>query len=135
MIHGTNDLTIQGVRRSSESIAQGIASTGFGTGAVLDGGYYGQGTSLCLLSVVFFCLFVGDAFHAVGMYFTRDLDYAEKYGRVFVLAAVMAGNVFPVTEHPLKDARSLKGQPCAPGYQSHYTVGKKKMMMMKGEEV
>jgi len=90
---------------------------------------------------------VDDGFYGQGIYFTRDMDYAALYSndtpKVFVLAAVNPGNVFPTTEHPFSGSdqktplgalgfgsrsapKSLKGKPGVPGYQSHYTVVPKK---------
>ena len=34
---------------------------------------------------------------------------------------VNAGNTFPVTENP-RNSKSLKGQACHTGYQSHFTI-------------
>ena len=97
------------------------------------------------------------------MYFTSDLRYANMYAEiqaktnnptgpwganVFLIAAVLPGNPFPVTEHPFpkrdKDGKPLSpaqfemdpalegkrkrnpfgllGQACKAGYQSHYTI-------------
>jgi len=132
MIHGT-----------SEDAAFRVMEGGFGTVAGLDDGYYGR-----------------------GMYFTSDLRYANMYAEiqakkanpsgpcganVFLIAAVLPGNPYPVTEHPFlpkrdkdgkqlfpvqfemdptlegKDKRKrnpfgLLGQACKAGYQSHYTI-------------
>lgn len=84
-----------------EESVSNILKGGFGTVAKVDDGYYGQ-----------------------GMYFTRDMGYAGHYGdhKTFVIAAVIVGNAFPVTEHP-QDKNSLLGKPTITGYQSHYTVG------------
>ena len=101
-------------------------TNGFGTTATLDDGYYGR-----------------------GIYFTSSMKYAAKYasstkrGKVFLLSLVIAGNVFPVTEHPFKqkpdggieymtdensktkpvpNTQGYLGKACRAGYQSHYTV-------------
>ena len=111
MIHGTR-----------EDAAFRVMEGGFGTVAGLDDGYYGR-----------------------GMYFTSDLRYANMYAKeidaksqpgvkVFLIAAVLPGNTYPVTEQPFvsekeggKGMRKLNplgllGQACKAGYQSHYTV-------------
>ena len=132
MIHGTR-----------EDAAFRVMEGGFGTVAGLDDGYYGR-----------------------GMYFTSDLQSADMSAEiqakkanptgpwganVFLIAAVLPGNPFPVTEHPFipkrdKDGKLLSpaqfemdpalegedkrrrnpfgllGQACKAGFQSHYTV-------------
>ena len=115
MIHGTR-----------EDAAFRVIENGYGVVAN-DGGYFGR-----------------------GMYFTSDMRYSSTYARehdpkghpgvkVFLLAAVLPGNPYPVTEHPFvvpfvtdesiegDDKRKpnpvgLLGQACKGGYQSHYSV-------------
>ena len=67
-------------------------------------------------------------FYDRGMYFTSKLSYAANYakesggdGKVFILSMVNVDNTFPVTKHPHKP-KSLKGQACHTGYQSHFTI-------------
>ena len=77
-------------------------------------------------------LTVNDFFCSLsGIYFTREMSYANKYAakldenKAFIIAAVIVGNAFPVTEHPFNEKKlSLLGKPVITGYQSHYTVGK-----------
>jgi len=114
MIHGTN-----------ENSASRVIENGFGTVATTDDGYFGR-----------------------GMYFTSDLRYANLYAKqvdktgelkVMVLAIVIPGNPYPVTEHPFvvptvwerdQDGRTrrknnpqgLLGQACKAGYQSHFVI-------------
>ena len=82
-----------------------VCQQGFGVTATTDDGFYGK-----------------------GVYFTFKLQYAANYskeaagaGKVILLSMVIAGNIFPVTEHP-KQAGSLLGQACRTGYQSHFTI-------------
>ena len=90
---------------TSEVAVWQICQQGFGVVATTDDGFYGR-----------------------GVYFTSKLSYAANYakqsggdGKVFLLSVVNAGNIFPVAEHPLS-SKSLKGQACRPGYQSHFTI-------------
>jgi len=95
MLHGT----------SSDS-AWKIAQTGFTTVATLDQGWYGR-----------------------GVYFTKDVDYAKYYskksskeGMCLILALVVCGNIYPVTERK-GSQHSLEGKPViSTGYQSHYAI-------------
>jgi len=91
------------VHCTQEKVAPQIVDSGFGALAQWDAGYYG-----------------------LGVYFTRDMAYSRMYGdhKTFIVAAVIAGNSYPATEHPFgEDRYSLKGRARIPGYQSHYTVG------------
>jgi len=112
MIHGT-----------SESAAYGVVEDGFGQITAKKEGYYGR-----------------------GMYFTSDLRYANMNAKdvdsqgqpgvkIFMIALVLPGNAYPVAEHPFmlekdregkerwkRNPEGLIGQPCKPGYQSHYTI-------------
>jgi len=54
MIHGTNERVVQGVHRASEVVVHGIVTSGFGTVAVVDQGYYGQGGNLTIFLFLFF---------------------------------------------------------------------------------
>lgn len=62
-----------------------------------------------------------------GMYFTTSLPQALKsaketsQGKVIILACVISGSCFPVTEAP-QHVTSLAGKPCMAGYQSHYSL-------------
>jgi len=140
---GSHPFVVPMIHGTSENAAFRVMEGGFGTVAGLDDGYYGR-----------------------GMYFTSDLRYANMYAEiqahkakptgpwgsnVFLIAAVLPGNPFPVTEHPFipkrdqdgkplslaqfemdptlesKDKRKrnpfgLLGQACKAGFQSHYTI-------------
>ena len=68
------------IQGTSEVAAWKICGQGFGIVASTDKGYYGQ-----------------------GVYFTSQVQYAAKYtpsAKVFIMAAVIPGNVFPVVEDP-----------------------------------
>ena len=133
------------IQCTTERAVQGIVNAGFGTVAKVDDGYYGQGfLSLHFSSSAFFLLppfmyhlmIISCGFQ--GIYFTREMSYADKYTekaanmdgvKAFIIAAVIVGNAFPVTEHPFPKKEddkklSLLGKPVITGYQSHYTVGK-----------
>lgn len=73
------------------------------------------------------------------MYFTSQIDYAQGYANesraktfagkqlprfnTFIIAAVIPGNPFPVTEDSKYMGAHCEGTPCETGYQSHYTIG------------
>jgi len=85
---------------TKENSARRIAKNGFGTVAKLDPGWYGQ-----------------------GIYFSTRMRYAKPFARealdgnlTFVVGLAIPGNSFPVT------VKSLRGQSCRKGYQSHYVV-------------
>ena len=86
------------IQATTRQAVNSIFENGFAAVSTLDDGYYGR-----------------------GIYFTRDLDYALKYGKAALLGVVCPGNVYPVKEHPFR-AGSLRGNPCQSGYQSHFTV-------------
>lgn len=117
MLHGT-----------VEQVAWKICQAGFSTVATLDDGYYGK-----------------------GMYFTNSLDYALTYAkaverresgktestlpyRVVVVAFVLPGNTYPVTDDPIigfdaakkgiRNDKGFMGNSCRSGYQSHMSLGK-----------
>jgi len=140
---GSHPFVVPMVHGTTENAAVRVMEGGFGTVAGLDDGHYGR-----------------------GMYFTSDLRYANMYAEiqtrrhsltspsgsnVFLVAAVLPGNPYPVTEHPFipkrdKDGKllhppkfemepthegkekrkrnplGLLGQACKGGYQSHYAV-------------
>jgi len=140
---GSHPFVVPMIHGTSENAAFRVMEGGFGTVAGLDDGYYGR-----------------------GMYFTSDLRYANMYAEiqakkakptgpwganVFLIAAVLPGNPYPVTEYPFipkreKDGRlvdplqfemdptlegtdkrkrnpfGLLGQACKAGFQSHYTI-------------
>ena len=124
---GSHPFVVPMIHGTSENAAFRVMEGGFGTVAGLDDGNYER-----------------------GMYFTSDLRYANMYAEVqakkrnpagpwganvFLVAAVLPGNPYPVTEHPFvserdKDGKEVKktnplgllGQACKAGYQSHYTV-------------
>ena len=101
MLHGTKN----------KETAWQIAEGGFGKGKLRNEGGFGH-----------------------GIYFTRSLDYSWLYSsdspheKYVVLAMVVPGNSFPITEHPLQTKQSTNkagyyGAACEAGYQSHYTCG------------
>jgi len=119
---GSHPFVVPMIHGTSENAAFRVMEGGFGTVAGLDDGYYGR-----------------------GMYFTSDLRYANMYAKeidakcqpgvkVFLIAAVLPGNPYPVTEQPFVSEKEggkgmskpnplgLLGQACKAGYQSHYTV-------------
>jgi len=124
---GSHPFVVPMIHGTSENAAFRVMEGGFGTVAGLDDGYYGR-----------------------GMYFTSDLRYANMYAKeidaksqpgvkVFLIAAVLPGNPYPVTEHPFvvpfvtnesiegddkrkRNPLGLLGQACKAGFQSHYTV-------------
>jgi len=80
-----------------------ICETGFTTLALLDNGWYGK-----------------------GIYFTSNVEYAIPYFGpkkvpTFIIAYVIPGNPYPVSEHPMED-NSLAGTALQSGAQSHYVV-------------
>lgn len=100
----------------SEASAWNIGMTGFNYSPTLDPGHFGS-----------------------GIYFTTSLEYALAYGSWTVFALANPGNVYPVIEHPFEkegtvlgdDGKEIVneqgyfGKPCVPGYQSHYSLGKR----------
>jgi len=82
-------------------IAWKICSNGFSALASLDSGWYGR-----------------------GIYFTSNACYAIPYfgtkkKPTILIALVIPGNIFPVTENK-SSPESLQGKPLTAGYQSHY---------------
>jgi len=92
MVHGT-----------SFKIAMSICSTGFTTLASLDEGWYAKGIYLTSSSV----------------YATPY--FATKPEPALIIAYIIPGNTFPVTENPTGPSK-LVGTPLKTGYQSHYVV-------------
>jgi len=105
---------------TTEEAAWSIAENGFGTVSVLDEGFFGK-----------------------GMYFTSNFEYASLYAalkqksnpsknKVFVVALVIPGNPFPVTEHPYVNGKPNEkgylGKGVRSGYQSHFTQVNRKMI-------
>jgi len=92
------------IQGTAEGAAWQIAQQGFGTVGTTDDGYYGS-----------------------GMYFTNSLFYARNYakpseqGFPYILALVIPGNAFPVTERPGEEGNYC-GKALRKGYQSHFTI-------------
>jgi len=83
-----------------------ICSTGFAYLSSIDEGWYGK-----------------------GVYFTSSARYATPYFAVkqdptIIIALVLPGNTYPVTEHP-KEVNNIIGQALKSGFQSHYVVTSK----------
>jgi hypothetical protein len=104
------------IQGTNEQAAWQICQQGFGVTSTTDDGYFGR-----------------------GIYFTDKYSYANRYAtpsnkvtgyKVYLLAMVIPGNPFPVTEHPFiyENGRSTVnpegylGKACRPGYQSHITI-------------
>ena len=93
-------VTLPLLHGTSEAAVWKICQQAFGQVSTLDGGYFGR-----------------------GIYFSGNFEYASRYSqsigpKLFILAAVLPGNPFPVTENPF-EPKSYHGQACRPGYQSH----------------
>ena len=98
---------------TTEEAVWQICQQGFAVVATTDGGFFGQ-----------------------GIYFTSNINYASQYAgdaphdpnsKVFLLALVIPGNSYPVTEVPhlpngRRNPRGLFGKGCQTGYQSHFTI-------------
>src|SRR5690606_9652456 len=59
-----------------------------------------------------------------GAYFSQYPQYVLPYirdGLVLQLSWVLPGRIFPVIE-PITGLTTLHGQPCVPGFNSHYTL-------------
>jgi len=115
------------IQGTSDEAAWSICENGFAIVATVDAGYFGK-----------------------GIYLTSKLQYAEQYarfeenkGKAYILALVIPGNPYPVTEHPFQDeqGRSIAvkdgdgstvrnvpnpdgfyGKGVMRGYHSHYTI-------------
>jgi len=100
---GSRGFVLPVVQGTSENAAFRIIKNGFGTVTSRDDGFYGR-----------------------GMYFTSSFKYASTYakpslhGKVFLIALIVPGNPYPVTEPPFDNPNTLLGQACKAGYQSHY---------------
>lgn len=109
--NGSKPAVLPMIQGTTEEAAWSICEQGFGVVASTDPGYYGQ-----------------------GIYFTSKLNYANMYakesgdqGKVFLLSAVVPGNVFPVTEHPFLPDKTINpnglyAKPFRPGYQAHQAL-------------
>jgi len=96
-----------------EAIAFKIAEENFRIGGGMDPGYFGKGS-----------------------YHTQFTHYSDLYreskeirgmpeGEPVILSWILMGKVYPVTEKAdSKDANTLLGKPCKPGYNSHFVLVK-----------
>jgi len=92
-------------------VANAICTTGFTTIASLDCGFYGQGMY----------------FSSHGAYITPY--FASKGDPCILLCYAVLGNVYPVTECPIKNSDELLGKPVKSGYHSHYANTNRKGMI------
>lgn len=74
-----------------------------------------------------------------GAYFSQSPQYVLRYlresGKEFVLQLswILPGRVYPVIE-PIKGPTTLHGQPCVPGFDSHYVLTNKTSPVRLGEK-
>jgi len=127
---GSRAFVVPMIQGTTVQASMKIAESGFATIATTDDGYYGK-----------------------GIYFTSDLKYAQKYATkkkgvpAYIIACVLPGNPYPVTELPYKREKTIfagstdldklmakkkvinpdgfYGKGVQSGYQSHYTLVKK----------
>jgi len=98
---------------TDESVAWKICRSGFATLALLDAGWYGS-----------------------GIYFTTDARYALPYfgtkqQPALLIALLIPGNIYPVTESHLTLSNSMVGKPIPGGYQSCYVHTQKSGFVCK----
>jgi len=124
MIQGTN-----------QKAAESICDYGFGNVATTrDQGYYGRGFYLLFIYLfIFYFLFFKKTFlnlnqkkkkNNKGTYLTTNPKYAAEYGKVFVIALVTIGSIFPLVVGPPGRPMKLTASISQESFELKQTEGK-----------